>query len=198
MNDSFDIYVYKMTTDNGGAPCVYRGVLSLAICKPIIRKVAKVGSLIFGFGGQRLKNRLIYAAYVTEKPAVGDYYHDSRFYNRPDCIYRERDGKPERIANARFHADSDQSETDVGKSFERAHVLLSKNFRYFGETGTREHETRYAALAKMLARLRRYHRINHPPDVQKELLELAKLLWQCPAGNHGKPSDADNSRRCNK
>ena len=26
------IYFYKLTTDNGGAPCVYGSVLSLAVC----------------------------------------------------------------------------------------------------------------------------------------------------------------------
>ena len=35
------IYVYKMTADTGGAPCVYQGILSLAICKPKIRRKAE-------------------------------------------------------------------------------------------------------------------------------------------------------------
>ena len=47
-----DIYIYKMVADNGGAPCVAAGLLSLAICKPMIRKSAAKGSLIFGFGGK--------------------------------------------------------------------------------------------------------------------------------------------------
>jgi hypothetical protein len=32
---------YKLTADNGGAPCVRYGLLSLAICKPMIRKTAR-------------------------------------------------------------------------------------------------------------------------------------------------------------
>ncbi len=51
MSTATDIYVYKMTADNGGAPCVHRRLLSLAICKPKIRKAANRGDLIFGFGG---------------------------------------------------------------------------------------------------------------------------------------------------
>ena len=31
------LYIYKMTTDNGGAPCVRDEKLSLAICMPIVR-----------------------------------------------------------------------------------------------------------------------------------------------------------------
>jgi hypothetical protein len=62
-----DIYVYKMVADNGGAPCVFRNLLSLAICKPKIRKSAKKGALIFGFGGKDYQERLIYIAHVTSK-----------------------------------------------------------------------------------------------------------------------------------
>lgn len=39
-----------MTVDNNGAPCVIKGKLTLAICKPIIRKYCQAGDLIFGFG----------------------------------------------------------------------------------------------------------------------------------------------------
>jgi len=69
------IYVYKMTTDNGGAPCVWRGLLSLAICKPVIRRMAEKGSIIFGFGSKKIKydERLLYIAVVTKKPPKGKY-----------------------------------------------------------------------------------------------------------------------------
>ena len=60
-------YVYKLTVDNGGAPCVCAGMLSLAICKPAIRKNAKKGSYVFGFAGNCMApayaaNPLIYVA----------------------------------------------------------------------------------------------------------------------------------------
>ena len=62
-----DIYVYKIVADNGGAPCVRNNLLSLAICKPKIRRTAGKGSFIFGFGGKEYKERLIYIARVTAK-----------------------------------------------------------------------------------------------------------------------------------
>ena len=49
-----NIYFYKLTADNGGAPCVRYGLLSLAICKPMIRKTAKEGDLVFGFAANSL------------------------------------------------------------------------------------------------------------------------------------------------
>lgn len=57
MNGAFSprIYFYKLVADNGGAPCVENGLLSLAICKPMIRKTAKEGDLILGFAGNSLK-----------------------------------------------------------------------------------------------------------------------------------------------
>jgi len=74
-----DIYVYKMVTDNGGAPCVVGNLLSLAICKPKIRKSAKTGALIFGFGGKKYRERLIYIARVTDK-LEGPTYYQRREY----------------------------------------------------------------------------------------------------------------------
>ena len=58
------VYIYKMTVDDGGAPCVSDGILSLAICKPAIRSTAKHENIILGFAGNRLyeNNCLIYAA----------------------------------------------------------------------------------------------------------------------------------------
>lgn len=72
------IYYYKLTADNGGAPCVQEGLLSLAICKPMIRSTAECCDLIFGFAANSLapNNRLIYIARVTDKNRNGAYYKD--------------------------------------------------------------------------------------------------------------------------
>src|SRR5690606_801010 len=105
MDEPDSIFIYKMVTDNGGAPCVHRGVLSLAICKPKIRKTAGTHDVIIGFGGRRLGNRLIYVARVTEKLCDGQYYRKSKYRKRPDCIYRDDQGHPKLVRGARFHAD---------------------------------------------------------------------------------------------
>ncbi|WP_226854947.1 hypothetical protein [Acidithiobacillus ferriphilus] len=36
------INAYKLICDNGGAPCIFRNLLSLSICKPHIRTSAKM------------------------------------------------------------------------------------------------------------------------------------------------------------
>lgn len=71
-------YIYKMECDDGGAPCVSDGLLSLAICKPKIRSSAQVGDVIFGFAANSLRGRvpdngLIYVAKISEK-VCGERY----------------------------------------------------------------------------------------------------------------------------
>ena len=61
-------YFYKLMFDSGGAPCVHRNLLSLAICKPSVRASANVGDWIFGFGAKStIGEKLIYVAEVTDK-----------------------------------------------------------------------------------------------------------------------------------
>ena len=62
-----------------GAPCVWRGLLSLALCKPKIRKSAGKGALVFGFGGKSYGERLLYVAQITSKPETGEYYQKREF-----------------------------------------------------------------------------------------------------------------------
>ena len=60
------IYFYKLTADSGTAPCIQNGLLSLAICKPMVRSGANIDDFIFGFAANSLHrdNRWIYAARV--------------------------------------------------------------------------------------------------------------------------------------
>src|SRR6266699_4199623 len=125
-----DIFIYKMVADNGGAPCVVRNLLSLAICKPKIRKSAEKGSLIFGFGGKGYDERLIYIARVTDKLEGQAYYQRKEYARRPDCIYRVVGDRAVRKETARYHFQSDERKKDVGFHFENGFVLLSKDFRY--------------------------------------------------------------------
>ena len=194
-----DIYIYKMIADTGGAPCVTEDLLSLAICKPTIRKTAATGSLIFGFGGKRYEERLLYVALVTQKPAVGDYYRKREFARRGDCIYREVDGKATRKSNARYHREPGHARTDVGHHFENAFVLLSEDFRYLGHKGTSEYKVRFPEIRNMIEAMKRGHRRYHSPGLRTQLLALKRDLWQ----EHqrmevGSPTDSDRRLPCNR
>jgi len=192
------IYVYKLVTDNGGAPCVWRRLLSLAICKLKIRKKAMKGDIVFGFGGKNYEERLIYIANVTAKPPVGDYYRKPQYAKRSDCIYWSIKGKARRKRRARYHIQSDERRNDVGMTFKNAYVLLSRDFRYFGRNGTDDYKGDFPAIAALVEGLKRGHRVNHSTKLHRELLELKKRVWR----EHrrmkiGAPTDTDRSRLCN-
>jgi hypothetical protein len=195
-----DIFIYKMVADSGGAPCVFRNLLSLAICKPKIRKSANKGALIFGFGGKDYEERLIYIARVTDKLEGRDYYQRRKYARRPDCIYRADGNSAVRKASARYHVTSDERKKDVGPHFENASVLLSKDFRYLGKRGTSDykHQRKYEKLRMLIAGLKRGHRRYHSTPLRKELLRLKAEIWRKYRRMRvGMPSDDHYRRRCN-
>ncbi len=160
-------YVYKMTVNDGGAPCVRGGLLSLAICKPVIRRVAKEGSLIFGFAGNVMvrnypDNCLVYVAEVTKKLDGAEYYnHAYGGALRADQIYRWRNQLFERREKtANYHPEKDHLEHDLGRrdaGYPNRSVLISDKFRYFGSDGPLPQEE---VLRDLLTVLTQGHRCN--------------------------------------
>jgi hypothetical protein len=197
-NQELENFVYKIVADTGGAPCVAGKLLSLAICKPKIRKSALKNSLIFGFGGKEYQERLIYIARVTGKLEDRAYYQKPEYAGRADCIYRVDEGRAVRRTSARYHANSDEREKDVGLHFEKAFVLLSNDFRYLGKKGTDDYKHRYSNLRKLIENLTQGHRRYFSTELRAELLELKAEIW----ANYqrmkvGSPTDDDYTRLCN-
>jgi hypothetical protein len=176
------IYFYKLTTDNGGAPCVQNDLLSLAICKPMMRKSATEGGgdLIFGFAANSLHrdNPLIYLARVTKKLCNGEYFKDAQYAERCDCIYRfEGDcfvWKPEAL-----HHCPEDLRHDLGEfpEYFRANVLLSNDFRYFGEAAI-EYKSEFPLITDAIKHLGPGHRVNHSHALQEELICMQEWIWQ--------------------
>lgn len=81
-----------------GDRSVYRQkVLSLAICKRVIRTNAKKGDLVVGISsremdGPRRMGRLIYFAEVENILSGVDYYLDRKYRRRLDCAYKDAGG----------------------------------------------------------------------------------------------------------
>ncbi len=176
------LYIYKLTTDNGGAPCTYGGrLLTLAICKPFIRTAAEAGDFLFGFAGNRLSpdNRLIYIARVTQVLRDGEYYENPSFRGRPDCIYlRGADHRFSVRPDARYHQDGSELAHDLGTAYDyrRATVLVSNDFRYFGAAAAADLGA-YDELRAMLPGLRQGHRVNHSDAIADELRRLQRAVW---------------------
>ena len=183
------IYFYKMTVDDGGAPHVADGLLSLAICKPSIRRTACRGDWIFGFASNTLdrNNRIIYVAVVTDKLVKGHYYQCAKFFSRGDCIYEWRSGTFNRRLNAAYHNRAGDLAHDLGDHpyYLKANTLSSDDFRYFGEKGTSDYKTEYRSIAEAVESLGRGHRVYHLPKLREELIALKADLWLQESGTSG-------------
>jgi hypothetical protein len=177
-----------MTVDNGGAPCVQNELLSLAICKPIVRRVAPEESVIIGFAGDGLDSKgyrdncVVYAAVITKKLEHGSYYTDPGYTERRDCIY-ERNGHFQRRSDALYHPRPRDIVHDLGEppAYGDANVLLSEgevNFRYFRNRCPVLYKDEFLRVKEEVENLTRGHRVNHDPALYAELVRLKERLWK--------------------
>jgi hypothetical protein len=196
------IYFYKLTADNGGAPCVQDGLLSLAICKPMIRSTGKPGDLIFGFAANSLHrdNRLIYVARIGKKVHNGDYYRERRFAHRSDRVYKWHRSGFAWSRGALHHGPKDLVH-DLGQppNYKKANVLLSTDFRYFHASGTAEYKSRFPLVKKAVEQLGRGHRVRHAERLCAQLLLLKQQIWKgTPKRVAGKRTSAPRRGVCHR
>ncbi len=175
-------YVYKCVVDDGGAPCVDEGLLSLTICKPYIRSTAEKGDYIFAFGSNddTPKNRLVYIAEVSERIQNAEYFERDEYRKRGDCIYeRQALGKLARRADARFHDYPGARASDLGDepNYPKANALIAQDFRYFGRTATDAWKAKSQHLRELVEDLRQGHRVNFVPQLLAELVALKNQVW---------------------
>ena len=93
-----NLYCYKITWDTESAPNPHEGVLTLAICKPTIRRCSQIGDWISGWtakavhgkGGQVYsfdEQKLIYLAKITKKLTFEEYWNQYP-QKRPKELYK--------------------------------------------------------------------------------------------------------------
>ena len=192
-----NIFIYKLTADNGGAPAVHNNLLSLCICKPRIRQSAKEGDWIIGMGGKSipdLNNRVIYIAQVTNVIMGSDYY-SNKYKDRPDCIYELNNQEFNWRKGSNYHSQGDLAH-DLGEhpNYDRAICLMSKNFVYFG----RNKEPSIKGIQDIYDELPRDYRVNHDYNTSKRLDEFIKeTISKFGNGKHGEPTHLDLSKKCN-
>lgn len=75
------VFSYKIVRDYGFAPNPFKGICTLATCKPQIRKQAVPGDLIIGCGSSELQliGKSLFAMRVSEKLTFSEYWNDARF-----------------------------------------------------------------------------------------------------------------------
>ncbi len=189
-------YLYKLTSDRGGAPCALEPapggspLLTLAICKPAIRRTAQPGDRILGITSHALANRdgypllsVIYAAIVSEALDARDYFAASTpFTHRPDCIYEfhRHNGTAAHTGRSNLHAGEAHILKDLGRYpfYRNGRVVISDDFRYFGPAAVlipaRLHLLRTAAET-----LGQGHRVFVERDPEsREADALFRHLWK--------------------
>ncbi|MEI7995930.1 MAG: hypothetical protein WCH01_13620 [Methylococcaceae bacterium] len=137
------LFTYKVAHDGGSAPNPYNGVCTLAICKPVIRRVAKVGDVIVGLGHGVDERRLVYCMVVEENPIEwADYIQKCKCGMLPkekvprndkdpgDCIWEHADPNKQQKVRASWSGHiEDDYETDVRNG---KRVIFSTTYWYFG------------------------------------------------------------------
>ena len=70
---------YKLEHDYGFAPNPFHGILTLATCKPKIRKTAQMGDFIIGHASKKFSHKIIFMMRVTDVTTFDKYWMDDRF-----------------------------------------------------------------------------------------------------------------------
>ena len=140
------LFSYTILRDDGAAPNPFRGLCTLAICKPQIRRKAAVGDWVVGLGSKRapsgnLAGRMVCAMRVDQVLTLRDYdrlaptHWPHRVPNPQsaimsdrlgDCIYDFSGGAP--VQRAGLHA-AQHVATDLSGE----NVLVSRHYFYFGQ-----------------------------------------------------------------
>lgn len=140
------VFSYVVVHDTGFAPNPFHGLLTLACCKPLIRRTAKVGDIIVGLTSR--SERLVYAVQVADVVGFEEYWADPRYVSRrPESgaariVDRTGDNIYEPVAGGfrqlpSFHSRPDGSEDTDLKRVDLAgdHVLVGETYTYWGGQG---------------------------------------------------------------
>jgi len=174
---------YVVATDSGFAPNPYGGKLTLATCKPVIRKGGQVGDLLLGFKG----GKLIYCGLVSKVLSFQDYdkFCQSGFPCKTpdkrnklgDNIFDYSTGEPV-VRDQSIHQKPELLQRDLrGKN-----VLICDTFWYFGKNAIELPEQFGPLVKKGIG-----HKNTKDNKMKNDLLEWLSKNYS--TGIHGKPYD---------
>jgi hypothetical protein len=146
------LYSYVLRFDDGAAPNPFWGTCTLTICKPDIRRTARVGDWVIGTGSKNskindgktydLSDSIVYAMKIQHIKTLEEYdkfcrqdlqdkipaWYDQDWRKRMgDCIYDYSKGAEPSVRKG-VHNENSRKRDLSGKN-----ALLSEHFYYFGE-----------------------------------------------------------------
>lgn len=195
------IFSYIVRYDFGFAPNPFEGWCTLATCKPLIRRAAKVGDWVVGSGSaqKNLAGKLVFAMRVEEVLTFDDYWKDARFSRKVptdrgavkraygDNIYHHADDGSWIQEDSRHSLDggapnSGHIATDTSVDA----VLVSSHFTYFGAGGPDVPSRLRQDFGDDIVCSGQGHRCNLPGDL---VAAAASWLDGLERGLLGRPAD---------
>jgi hypothetical protein len=184
------IYRYIVRTDRGTAPNPFDGYCTLAICKPGIRKSARVGDWVLGFRSRRA-GEVLYAMQVAESLSFAEYWNDPRFRNRrpdrrkvpTDNIYRPASSSDPDSETYDWVPNAVHSATQAKRDLSGRRVLVATKFWYFGDQSQPIHPELLRLAPVTQGHVVKLHR------QADDLTRLTDWLGSFPQGVQGKPVD---------
>jgi hypothetical protein len=180
------LYRYVHVTDDGMAPATAGGLVSLATCKPVIRRCARRGDWLIGFLPSPVPPGIVgWAGRIDRIMEHADY--ESSFQGRPDAVYRRaEDGRM-----VRLRSDYHPRPADMAKDLSGPVLLFDRRLTwYFGD--------RPQTLPDHLMHLAprgQGHRVN--PRVPGDEEQLLAWLNECGSpGLHGRPRNGTRGSAC--
>lgn len=141
-----NVFIYVVDRDFGFAPNPFHGMCTLATCKPITRRVARIEDWIVGMGGSRLQatGRCIFAMKVSKKITFDEYWSDPEYkHKKPvrngskkmivgDNIYHRANGIWQQSDSHHSLPDGSPNIHNIRNDTQTNSVLTSNHFFYFG------------------------------------------------------------------
>jgi hypothetical protein len=145
------VLCYIAPWDEGLAPNPFGEYCTLALCKPIIRRVAEPHDWIVGLSEKDDGYRILYVMIVMAVLSFEEYWNDSYFQDKKpdltssnpvlrvgDNIYQMVEGEYKQHPSMHTNPDGSKNNghynRDLGPNYNNAQVLIGNNFCYFGRS----------------------------------------------------------------
>ena len=190
------LYSYCLRYDDGAAPNPYWGTCTLVICKPAIRRTARMNDWVVGLGSTNsplgdISASVVYAMKVTAimtlkeydafchqhlRNKIPDWSHREFARKVGDCIYEySQRGKP--MLRPSVHNEGNRL-TDLGGD----NALLSNHFYYFGDKPLRLPKELLPIVHRTQG-----HKSRANSDYVDEFVSWIERLGLEPCSLHGEP-----------
>ena len=140
---------YVVARDYGFAPNPFHGTCTLATCKPVIRRTARIGDWIVGTGSASygLTRHLVFAMRVDQAITFDEYWSIPEFQiKKPqlngsrkqafgDNIYcRDSSGHWHQAPSHHSESSGEINQANVEHDTQTDRVLIGREFAYFGKS----------------------------------------------------------------